>query len=71
MTLAIELGVIVAPAAAVQTGQRGAYVFVVKPDSMVEARRVVVVRNQGNDAITRSSRRGSAVEVRRPPARGR
>src|SRR6185503_9776234 len=51
MTLAIEPDVIVAPAAAVQTGQQGAYVFVVKPDSTVETRPVVVARNQGNDAI--------------------
>ena len=86
MTLAIEPDVIVAPAAAVQTGQQGAYVFVVKPDSTVETRPVVVARNQGNDAIISKGLKagekvvtdgqprlvqGSAVEVRQPPARGR
>jgi membrane fusion protein, multidrug efflux system len=86
MTLAIEPDVIVAPAAAVQTGQQGAYVFVVKPDSTVETRPVVVARNQGNDAIITKGLKagekvvtdgqprlvqGSAVEVRPPPARGR
>jgi membrane fusion protein, multidrug efflux system len=86
MTLAIEPDVIVAPAAAVQTGQQGAYVFVVKPDSTVETRPVVVARNQGNDAIITKGLKagekvvtdgqprlvqGSAVEVRQPPARGR
>jgi multidrug efflux system membrane fusion protein len=86
MTLAIEPDVIVAPAAAVQTGQQGAYVFVVKPDSTVETRPVVVVRNQGNDAIISKGLKagekvvtdgqprlvqGSAVEVRQPPGRGR
>jgi len=86
MTLAVEPDTIVAPAAAVQTGQQGAYVFVVKPDSTVETRPVVVARNQGNDAIISKGLKagekvvtdgqprlvpGAAVEVRQPPARGR
>ena len=81
MTLAVEPDAIVAPAAAVQSGQQGAYVFVVRPDSTVETRPVVVARNQGNDAIiakglkagekvvTDSQPRlvqGAAVEVRQP-----
>jgi membrane fusion protein, multidrug efflux system len=81
MTLAVEPDAIVAPAAAVQTGQQGAYVFVVKPDSTVETRPVVVARNQGNDAIISKGLKagekvvtdgqprlvqGSAVEVRQP-----
>jgi multidrug efflux system membrane fusion protein len=81
MTLAVEPDAIVAPAAAVQTGQQGAYVFVVKPDSTVETRPVVVTRNQGNDAIIAKGLKagervvtdgqprlvqGSAVEVRQP-----
>jgi len=32
----------VAPAAAVQAGQQGSYVFVVKPDATAEVRRIVV-----------------------------
>ena len=86
MTLAVEADTIVAPAAAVQTGQQGAYVFVVKPDSTVETRPVIVARNQGNDAIISKGLKagekvvtdgqprlvpGAAVEVRQPPARGR
>ena len=86
MTLAVEPDTIVAPAAAVQTGQQGAYVFVVKPDSTVETRPVIVARNQGNDAIISKGLKagekvvtdgqprlvpGAAVEVRQPPARGR
>lgn len=39
------------PAQAVQTGQQGQYVFVIKPDLTVEARPVVVNRTIGNDAI--------------------
>jgi multidrug efflux system membrane fusion protein len=84
MTLAVEPDTIVAPAAAVQTGQQGAYVFVVKPDSTVETRPVVVVRNQGNDAIIAKGLKagekvvtdgqprlvpGAAVEIRQPPTR--
>jgi membrane fusion protein, multidrug efflux system len=54
LTLAIEPDAIVIPAAAIQTGQRGAYVFVVKPDATVDVRPVVVARTQGNDTIIKS-----------------
>src|SRR4029453_13966532 len=50
MTLAVEPDAIVAPAAAVQTGQQGAYVFVVKPDSTVETRPPVVRARQPGHA---------------------
>jgi len=39
LTLAEEPDVIVVPSQAIQTGQEGPYVFVVKPDSTVESRR--------------------------------
>jgi multidrug efflux system membrane fusion protein len=54
LTLAVEPDAIVIPAQAVQTGQQGPYVFVVKPDSTVEARPVVVARTQGSETIVKS-----------------
>jgi multidrug efflux system membrane fusion protein len=54
MTLAVEPDAIVVPSQALQTGQQGAYVFVVKPDSTVETRRVVAARTQGSDTIIAS-----------------
>jgi membrane fusion protein, multidrug efflux system len=54
LTLAIEPAALVVPAQALQTGQQGAYVFVVKPDSTVEARRVVVARTQGGESVVAS-----------------
>ena len=42
---------LVVPSAAVQTGQQGPYVFVVKADATVETRRVTVARTQGSDTI--------------------
>jgi multidrug efflux system membrane fusion protein len=44
LTLATEANAVVAPTAAVQAGQQGSYVFVIKPDDTVEARTVVVRR---------------------------
>ena len=51
LTLATEPGAIVVPAQAVQTGQAGQYVFVVKNDLTVESRPVKVSRTQGALAI--------------------
>jgi multidrug efflux system membrane fusion protein len=42
------------PSQAVQAGAQGPYVFVVKPDSTVENRRVVVARTQGSDSVIAS-----------------
>lgn len=42
---------VVCPAAAVQTGQRGQYVFVVGDDRTVESRAVVVERSDEQDAV--------------------
>lgn len=42
---------IVIPSQAVQTGQNGQYVYVVKGDSTVDARAVVIARTVGNDAV--------------------
>jgi membrane fusion protein, multidrug efflux system len=51
LTLAVQDDAIVIPSQAVQTGQQGAYVFVVKPDSTVDARRVTVARTQGSETV--------------------
>ena len=51
MTLAVENDALVIPAQALQTGQQGPFVFVVKPDQTVETRRVAVSRTQGSETI--------------------
>lgn len=52
LTLTTEPDAIVVPSQAVQSGQQGSqFVFVVKPDSTVDARRVTVKRVQGSEAI--------------------
>jgi membrane fusion protein, multidrug efflux system len=51
LTLATESDALVVPSQAVQTGQQGTYVFVVKGDSTVETRPVVVSRTQGGETI--------------------
>ena len=42
------------PSAAVQTGQNGQYVFVVKPDNTAELRNVTVSRVVGSDSVITS-----------------
>jgi multidrug efflux system membrane fusion protein len=44
LTLATEADAVVAPTPAVQAGQQGSYVYVIKPDDTVENRTVVVRR---------------------------
>ena len=51
MTLTTERGAVVVPSQAVQAGQSGPYVFVVKPDLSVESRPVVVGRTVGGEAV--------------------
>jgi multidrug efflux system membrane fusion protein len=51
LVLSTQPNAVVAPAQALQTGQQGQYVFVIKPDLTVETRPVVVNRTIGNDAI--------------------
>src|SRR5262249_14538668 len=86
LTLAVEKDAIVVPSQAIQSGQQGSqFVFVVKEDSSVESRRVVVKRTQGSEAIIGDGLRagesvvvdgqgrlvpGTNVEVRRPEAPG-
>ena len=51
LTLASEPDAIVVPSAALQSGPQGAYVFVAKPDSTAENRRVTIARTQGNETV--------------------
>jgi membrane fusion protein, multidrug efflux system len=62
MTLTRERGAVVVPSQAVQAGQSGPYVFVVKPDLSVESRPVIVGRTVGGEAvIARGVRSGERV----------
>jgi len=51
LTLAMQPNVVTVPSAAVQTGQQGQYVYVVKSDSTVENRSVEVARTFGQESI--------------------
>jgi len=51
LTLGEQQGAVVAPAEAVQRGQQGEYVFVVKNDSTVESRPVTVSRSDPREAV--------------------
>jgi len=54
LTVAVDEDAVVAPVDAVQQGQSGTYVYVVKPDRTVEIRSVVVRRNWGGWALITS-----------------
>lgn len=49
--VSVDKNAVVAPARAVQPGQEGAFVFVVRPDMTVKATRVVVARTVENEAV--------------------
>jgi multidrug efflux system membrane fusion protein len=51
LRLAEQENAIVVPTPAVQTGQTGKYVFVVKPDMTAEERKVVVARSNGDETV--------------------
>ena len=51
LTLGEEAGALVIPAAAVQSGPKGSYVFVVKDDQTVDQRPVRVSRSEGEEAL--------------------
>jgi multidrug efflux system membrane fusion protein len=82
LTLTTEPNAIVIPSQAIQTGQRGPYVFLIKPDMTVEARDVAVKRSIGSDTVIGSGLvagervvsdgqvrlvPGARVEIRNPP----
>ena len=50
-TLRVEADALVVPSSAVQVGQNGSYVFVVKSDNTVELRPVTVNRTVGNESV--------------------
>jgi multidrug efflux system membrane fusion protein len=83
LTLTTDPNAVVIPSQAIQTGQQGPYVFVIKPDLTVEARTVAVERTVGPDAVIQTGLTpgervvadgqvrlvpGSRVEVRTTPA---
>ena len=54
MTLTTDPKAIVVPSVAVQTGQQGTFVFVVKPDQTVEMRPVTVARASASETVLAS-----------------
>jgi multidrug efflux system membrane fusion protein len=54
VTLSSEPNAIVVPSLAVQTGQQGTYVFIVKPDQTVDLRPVTVERVSGDQSVIKS-----------------
>ena len=54
LTLHEQKDALVTPAASLQNGPNGQYVFVVKPDQTVELRDVKVARTEGDDAVVAS-----------------
>jgi multidrug efflux system membrane fusion protein len=53
LTVRTEPGALVVPSQAIQAGQQGQYVFVIKPDSTVESRPVVVAFALGPTTVVR------------------
>ncbi len=51
VTLTTQPNAVVVPSSAVQTGQNGQYVFVVKKDNTVESRTVAVTRTVGDESV--------------------
>jgi multidrug efflux system membrane fusion protein len=51
LTLSTQSDAVVVPSEAVQVGQEGQHVFVVKPDNSVEVRPVVVSRTDGGETV--------------------
>ena len=54
VTLTSDPKAVVVPSVAVQTGQQGTFVFVVKPDQTVEFRPVTVARVAGDETVVQS-----------------
>jgi membrane fusion protein, multidrug efflux system len=51
LTLSVRSGAVVVPSQALQTGQAGTFVFVVKPDLTAESRSIVVAQEAGGEAV--------------------
>ena len=56
--LTTDRDAVVAPSAAVQTGQAGQFVYIIKPDQTVEARLIVLARTSDDDAVIREGLNG-------------
>ena len=54
VTLTTDAGATVVPTAAVQSGQQGTFVYVIKADKTVELRPVTIARTHGDDSIVGS-----------------
>jgi multidrug efflux system membrane fusion protein len=63
VTLMTDPRAIVVPTAAVQTGQQGQYVFVVKPDKTVELRNVTVVRAVDAESVIKQGLKAGEMVV--------
>ena len=63
LTLTTLPGVTVIPSAAIQTGQQGLYVFVVRPDESAEMRLVTTGQIQGDDIVVESGVKPGEVVV--------
>ena len=61
LTLKREPKAIVIPTRAVQTGQQGQYVFVVRSDSTVESRPVAVLRSLNQESVVEGLQPGETV----------
>lgn len=56
--LTTDRDAVVVPVAALQTGQDGQFVYVIKPDQTVEARNIALVRTNEEDAVIREGLKG-------------
>jgi multidrug efflux system membrane fusion protein len=86
MTLTTEPDVVVVPSQAIQTGQQGQFIFVIKPDLTAETRPVVVGRSLDGEVVIKQGVQageivvtdgqlrlvpGAKVEVRKPKTPGK
>lgn len=63
LTLKVEPNAIVVPTAAVQTGQQGTYVFVLKPDRTVDQRSITVEREAGDQSVVQNGLKSGEIVV--------
>jgi membrane fusion protein, multidrug efflux system len=63
VTLSTEPNAIVVPTAAVQSGQQGDYVFVIKPDKTADLRSVTVERQVADSSVIRSGLKSGEIVV--------
>ena len=63
LTLTVEPDAIVVPTAAVQSGQQGTYVFVLKADKTVELRTIAVEREAAESTIVQNGLTGGEIVV--------